>query len=147
LKNRITDVCREMSELGLQGKKGKISGNVVITAWANVGRNGNFNRIHTHPNSSWSGVYYVATGARDHSRAENGLIEMIEPRLGVKMVPIPGDPFGEKLTFDPEVGMMLVFPNCLQHFNYPFFGDGERISISFNVLIANFMITDETTDS
>ena len=144
LKKRITDVTREMSQLGLQERKGENSGNVVITCWANVSRNGHFHRIHTHPSSSWSGVYYVSTGERDHSRAENGLIEMIDPRLGVEMVPAPGDPYGEKITFDPEVGMMIVFPSWLQHFVDPFFVDGERISIAFNVLISNFTITDES---
>ena len=147
LKDRITEVARELSQLGLRGKKGKISGNATITAWANVSRNGHFHRVHTHANSSWSGVYYVATGERDHARPENGLIEMLDPRLGVEMVPIPGDPFGEKLRFDPEVGMMLVFPSWLQHFVDPFFGEGARISIAFNVLIANFTIIEEAADS
>lgn len=147
LKDRITEVARELSQLGLRGKKGKISGNATITAWANVSRNGHFHRVHTHANSSWSGVYYVATGERDHARPENGLIEMLDPRLGVEMVPIPGDPFGEKLRFDPEVGIMLVFPSWMQHFVDPFFGEGARISIAFNVLIANFTIIEEAADS
>ncbi len=146
LKDRISEVAREMSQLGLHGRRGKISGNVTTTAWANVSRTGHFHRLHSHANSSWSGVYYVATGERDHSRAENGLIELVDPRLGVEMVPIPGDPFGEKLRFDPEVGMMLVFPSWLQHFADPFFGAGARISIAFNVLIANFTITEEPAD-
>ena len=60
------------------------------------------------------------------------------------MIPIPGDPFGEKLRFDPEVGMMLVFPSWLQHFVDPFFGENERISIAFNVLISNFTVSEET---
>ncbi len=146
LKDRITEVAREMSQLGLQGKKGKISGSTTITAWANVSRNGHFHRHHTHANSSWSGVYYVATGERDQSRPENGLIKLVDPRLGVEMVPIPGNIFGEKLRFDPEIGMMLVFPSWLQHFVDPYFGEGARISIAFNVLIANLSITEDPAD-
>ncbi len=147
LKDRITEVTREMSQLCVQGTNSKISGNASITAWANVSRNGHFHRIHTHANSCWSGVYYVATGERDHSHPDNGLIEMIDPRLGVEMIPIPGDPFGEKLRFDPEVGMMLVFPSWLQHFVDPFFGENERISIAFNVLISNFTVSEETVQT
>jgi hypothetical protein len=30
---------------------------------------------------------------------------------------------------------MLLFPSWLQHTVHPFAGDGERISIAFNVLI------------
>jgi len=63
------------------------------------------------------------------------------------MVSIPGDHFGEKLRFEPEVDMMLVFPNWLQNFFDPFFGEGVRIAIAFNVLIANFTIIKEATNS
>jgi uncharacterized protein (TIGR02466 family) len=27
--------------------------------WANINPPGGYNRAHTHPNSLWSGVYYV----------------------------------------------------------------------------------------
>jgi uncharacterized protein (TIGR02466 family) len=29
--------------------------------WANINPPGGFNRAHIHPNSLWSGVYYVKT--------------------------------------------------------------------------------------
>ena len=35
-------------------------------------------------------------------------------------------------THKPEVGKMFIFPNYLMHSVNPFYGDGERRSISFN---------------
>jgi hypothetical protein len=37
------------------------------------------------------------------------------------------------LTFKPEVGQFLIFPSWLKHSVYPFYCDGERRSMSFNV--------------
>lgn len=37
------------------------------------------------------------------------------------------------LRFPPKPGMMLLFPIWLPHMANPFHGEGERISISFNV--------------
>ena len=42
----------------------------TLAAWANVNPPGGFNRMHTHPGSTWSGTYYVDTGAP--ADAENG---------------------------------------------------------------------------
>ena len=35
----------------------------------------------------------------------------------------------------PEVGKIFIFPNYLMHSVYPFYGKGERRSISFNATI------------
>ena len=39
------------------------------------------------------------------------------------------------MTNKPEVGKMFIFPNYLMHSVNPFYGDGERRSISFNAFI------------
>ena len=35
----------------------------VLSAWANINQQGAFNTMHTHPGATWSGVYYVDSGA------------------------------------------------------------------------------------
>jgi hypothetical protein len=40
-------------------------------------------------------------------------------------------PVGEE-WFKPTVGQMWIFPNWLHHQVYPFFGEGERLSIAMN---------------
>ena len=39
----------------------------------------------------------------------------------------------DTITFKPEVGQFLIFPSWLKHSVYPFYCDGERRSMSFNV--------------
>ena len=59
--------------------------------------------------------------------------ELCDPRAFTEMVPTPGSPFGQRAIFRAEPGLMVLFPSWLYHFVNPFFGDGERISIAFNV--------------
>ena len=39
------------------------------------------------------------------------------------------------ITKKPEIGKIYLFPNYLMHSVYPFYGEGERRSISFNAYI------------
>ena len=41
--------------------------------------------------------------------------------------------FPQHLQVQPKVGMIIVFPKWLQHMVYPFYGKGERTSISANI--------------
>ena len=47
--------------------RGERTFTLLIDAWANVNRGGDYNIVHTHPNCMWSGVYYVALGEPDKS--------------------------------------------------------------------------------
>ena len=40
---------------------------LLIDAWANINRKGDYNVVHTHPNCMWSGVYYVEQGEPDNT--------------------------------------------------------------------------------
>lgn len=111
-------------------------GQAVITAWANISRRGGYHRQHTHHSSMLSGVFYVDTGTPDANAGEfNGAITFSDPRVAVEMIQLPGNPFGDKLKVAPEPGMLLLFPSWLPHFVDPFQGDGERISIAFNIAL------------
>jgi uncharacterized protein (TIGR02466 family) len=111
-------------------------GKVELNAWANLNRRGDYNIVHTHPACVWSGVYYVETA--DPPTAEHpksGVIEFIDPRAGVEMVAVPGMPFSQTKSAAPNSGDIIVFPSWLKHFVHPYWGEGERISIAFNIRI------------
>jgi uncharacterized protein (TIGR02466 family) len=106
---------------------------VNVDCWANISRNGNYNALHDHPNSVWSGVYYVSSGTPEPQDETNGKLEFFDPRQGASMM---GHPLGNtsgRFTVDPLPGLMVMFPSWLKHMVHPFFGTGERISISFNI--------------
>ncbi len=52
-----------------------------VAIWANINRTGEANKLHTHPGSTWSGVYYVDTGDGVPDRPESGRITFINPLL------------------------------------------------------------------
>lgn len=108
---------------------------LLLSAWANINRNRNYNRPHVHPGSHWSGVYYVDIGNPDPSVEHNGVIEFVDPRNVGAAAPVPGFTFGDPCYFVPEPGMMLIFPSWLYHWVMPFYGTGQRISIAFNALL------------
>ena len=129
LVSMIKEAVAELSRVS----SGTLPDEFVATAWANVLRSGGYNKVHTHPGCSWSGVYYVrADDVGDESRPD-GWIEFHDPRTGVEMVRIAGEPFGAGISYQPEAGRMFVFPSWLRHLVYPYTGTGIRISIAFNV--------------
>src|SRR5262245_2397787 len=131
LRDWITEAVRDMVTATTEGKP--VHGAFAVHAWANVARAGHYHRVHNHPQSAWSGVYYVDPGQPDPAHPLAGVLEFCDPRPFTEMVPTPGDHVGKRVIFRPEAGMMVVFPGWLYHFVNPVAGPGERISVAFNV--------------
>lgn len=112
-----------------------VSGELEAKGWANVLGYGNYNAPHDHPNAMWSGVYYVDAGTYPEEHPDSGIIEFHDPRPAVDMLKIPGVAFSGKMKVNPQPGMLLMFPGWLSHFVNPYYGEGMRISLSFNVKI------------
>ena len=106
-----------------------------LTAWGNVIRSGGYHIAHSHPNSHWSGVYYVDVGKIDKNHPYNGCLEFVDPRSGANMVTVDSLPLLNRYHISPMPGLMILFPAYLEHFVHPFIGEGERINIAFNVKI------------
>ena len=99
--------------------------------WANVNRKGHYNNIHSHPYSTWSGVYYVDPGDQAYSDTPAGTLTFLSPNLAgtntffTKVLP-------QSSSVRPSAGLMVLFPSYLQHFVHPYEGTQPRISIAFN---------------
>ena len=110
-------------------------GTLSITAWATVCRAGAYHAPHSHPDSAWSGVYYVDGGAENPDQPLSGMLEFLDPRAGAEAVSAPGDPYGEPFRVRPQAGLLVVFPSWLYHWVHPYAGGTPRIAISFNATI------------
>ena len=110
-------------------------GTLSITAWATVCRAGAYHAPHSHPDSAWSGVYYVDGGAENPDQPLSGMLEFLDPRAGAEAVSAPGDPYGEPFRVRPQAGLLVVFPSWLYHWVHPYAGETPRIAISFNATI------------
>jgi hypothetical protein len=83
----------------------------------------------------WSGVYYVPDGKPDGNDPFNDRLELIGPRVGVNMLRLEPGVLEGRYLVEPMPGLRVMFPSWLKHMVHPFHGPGERISISFNVIV------------
>jgi uncharacterized protein (TIGR02466 family) len=142
LHDRVKVASVEMTRNIVTRPNARFTATYYIDGWANVVRSGDYHLVHNHPNNLWSGVYYVSVGEPEPDRPHNGQLELLDPRLTPNMVGIPDSLFEVRYTVQASAGLMVMFPSWLRHYVHPFFGNGERISIAFNVLISDFKFDD-----
>jgi uncharacterized protein (TIGR02466 family) len=133
LTNWVTWALRQM--IDATAGPGTFTGAISVSAWATTCRAGAYHAPHSHPDSAWSGVYYVNAGTYNPERALSGVLEFIDPRAGVDAVTAPGDPYGSPVRVRPESGLLVVFPSWLYHWVHPYTGRTPRIAISFNATL------------
>ena len=102
--------------------------------WANINPPGGSNRAHQHPNSLWSGVYWIKTPKNC------GHLKIDDPRSAAAMVrpkqkegQLPSRLYRET-HYEPIAGRCIMFPSWLMHCVDPNNSNDIRISVSFNFL-------------
>ena len=88
---------------------GAFKGQLSVSAWATICREGAYHAPHSHPDSAWSGVYYVDAGGFNPNRPLSGVLGFFDPRVGVEAMNTPGDPSGDPVRVRPESGLLVVF--------------------------------------
>jgi uncharacterized protein (TIGR02466 family) len=106
-----------------------------IDSWANVLRHGQYHSVHSHPNAVWSGVYYLTDNEKLEEQPLSGRLELLDPRPGTHLTYADTSNLYGRFLLNPNAGQIIVFPSWMQHLVHPYFGDGERISIAFNILL------------
>jgi len=106
--------------------------------WANINPKDGMNQPHIHPNSLFSGVYYVK------SNPQAGRLKIYDPRAGVQIVmPVrkegqPPKHLWRDANIDPFPGRIIMFPAWLWHAVEPNESNDIRISVSFNFIQKGF---------
>ena len=111
---------------------------VLGNMWANINYPECFNRPHIHPNSLFSGVYFIKTPQK------SGNLMVYDPRPGVQMS-MPNRKQGEikkfyppelwrEVHYEPKAGRCIMFPSWLWHEVKSNESNDTRISVSFNFL-------------
>lgn len=104
-------------------------------SWCHITRDGGYHDMHIHPNSSWSGIYYLDTGNMDN-KSKNGINRFYSPMLS--MYTDAGTMWNHtqnSIDIHAEPGMMIIFPSWIQHSALIYHGSKERFIISFNCQI------------
>lgn len=111
----------------------------ITTMWSIINAPGSSNKAHIHPESHWSGVYYVQTpenaGDIEFTDPRTSHV-MNQPRFATKQKRSKEN--WTKVRFTPKAGKMLIFPSWLYHGVDPNMSDkkgaeAERVIISFNM--------------
>ena len=111
---------------------------VLGNMWANINPPEGYNKPHIHPNSLFSGVYYVK--APEHS----GKLVCNDPRPGIQStmpIRIKGQPpkhLWRECHLEPKDGRIIMFPSWLWHCVEPNESNDIRISVSFNFIQHGF---------
>jgi len=107
---------------------------VLGNMWANINYKEGFNRPHLHPNSLFSGVYWIK------APENSGNLMLYEPRPGVQCT-MPNRKEGKlppelwrEVHYIPTAGTVVMFPAWLWHEVRPNQSNDIRISVSFNFL-------------
>jgi uncharacterized protein (TIGR02466 family) len=107
---------------------------VLGNMWANINPPGGMNIAHQHPNSLWSGVYYVkAPKNSGHLKIDDprSVASMSRPKQKEGKVP---DRLLRETNYEPKAGRLIMFPAWLMHCVAPNESNDIRISVSFNFL-------------
>lgn len=111
----------------------------IDNMWSIINPPGSHNRTHIHPNSLWSGVYYV------QAPPKAGRISFVDPRTQHLMHAARYDPDKPRTAdtwvevyYEPTPGRMLLFPSWLYHSVETNLTEetgeaGERVIISYNL--------------
>lgn len=105
---------------------------VLSNFWINSNKKGDFNIPHTHPDSDFSGIYYLNV-------PKNGgeLIFLLENKsltFGNTCFLNSSD-FIDSISLSPKNNMFVLFPSGLSHMVSPHNEDIDRVSLSFNIKI------------
>ena len=109
----------------------------VTGCWFNVQPPGGLpHESHTHPNNFLSGVYYLRAGPGADS------IVFHDPRSQTNIIipryEAPNAYNSRRATVAIRPGTLILFPAWLSHSVPPNGSDQERVSLSFNMMFANF---------
>ena len=141
----VYEVARE-ANAGLWQENETVKVNLT-GLWFQISNGHAFHETHVHGNCSWSGVYYVQSGASSSSpdshigNQANGLTRFYGPYME-HMAGGHGD-YGnyylQESSWDsyPQDGKICVFPSHLKHMIYPYNGVQDRIVVSFHAQLYN----------
>jgi len=106
--------------------------------WANINYSGGYNRPHIHPNSLFSGVYYVKTQNNCGNLVVNDPRPGIQTTMPSRVKGRPPKDLWREAHIAPYTGRIIMFPAWLWHAVENNNSNDVRISVSFNFIQEGF---------
>ena len=110
----------------------------ITDMWLVRQRENEYNPLHLHTRCTISAVMYIRVPEiksrdipfKNNESSQDGKITFVHKSAG--------DPVSSfersHISIQPKVGSLYMFPSTMLHAVWPFIGDGERISVSFNMI-------------
>lgn len=123
---------------------GRVTLDWTVVATAAVRHKGDYLEMAARPGAMWSGVYFVDDGyAKSDDEALGGECELADPRGALPAMVAPqyafripgGASAGMSELIRPATGMILVYPSWQTRGERLFDGDGQRITIAFDLTL------------
>lgn len=102
----------------------------IKAMWSVRLRPGGFHVNHVHPQGWLSSACYIQLPAAVEAGDREGWLQFGQPG-----VPTPS-PLGPEYFIRPQAGRLALFPSYMWHGTAPFSGEGQRLTIAFDVLPA-----------
>ena len=105
---------------------------VEVMCWGMIMSEGDYSQVHSHPGSDACGVLWLHNPPEhdgDGGSPREGNLVLMDPVHCRRST----HPAYVHVDVPPKVGYGLVFHNWLEHYVEPFFGEGDRFSIAWNV--------------
>lgn len=112
----------------------------MVESWYHITRYGGYHDAHSHPNCSWSGIYYLKAGESDLA-TRSGVNRFYDPRTNADHYQDAGSLYLSNQgfwDFLPVEGQVILFPSYLKHSALPYFGHSDRIVLAFNARVDLF---------
>lgn len=113
----------------------KAGSNITIEiheSWCHITRDGGYHDNHIHPNSSWSGIYYLDCGDMD-IETKNGVNRFYNPtKPAYTDAGTPWATSNSNVDISAQPGMLVIFPSWIDHSAMPYRGTNNRYILSFN---------------
>jgi uncharacterized protein (TIGR02466 family) len=108
----------------------------IVESWVHVTSSGGYHDIHSHPNCSWCGIYYVDIG--DSSESKTGLNRFYDPRVNASHYLDAGCMYIHEegvMDVEPQAGKLVIFPSYMKHSALTYIGEADRVVIAFNAQV------------
>ncbi len=109
--------------------------NIIVNAWVNINKPGDYNTKHQHPNCNLSGVLWIKAPQNSGEIVFQSPVEFqtyTEIESYTEEFKNHNNYF-HSYYFTPTEGRILVFPSHLQHEVFENKSNEDRISVSFNI--------------
>ena len=101
--------------------------------WININKNRDYNNLHVHTNSVFSGVFYIKTPEKCGNIVFKNPFTYLEFIVDPEKVNEKNKYNRSQCFFKTESKFLVLFPSWLEHCVEPSSSNEDRISLSFNL--------------